>query len=279
MGIIKNEPLKNLENTDNFINLENIAQLSKPLSKTIRVVIKLCDSLFKKQYSLFLTGSLAICLRSSSLKEFRITEDKSDIDLWIIADELPKKLSTPSPYEKGIIGGFNRLNFFDISCILFPDSKFKISLKIMHSTNMKKVSRLNKNSFKVFRVSSLKKIKSEDIFYGLKGKHYIPIFEEKLKNTGFLWYWSINPFIKNDFVLTDIHSCFLIGGFLIDNLKLEKRDQYLKKFYFYFKKYCKKNYTDNQFKILRYFYERFPLSATKIFGKEKEADSCIENAP
>ncbi len=162
------------------------------------------------------------------------------------------------------------MNFFDISCIPFPDSKFKISLKIMRGTTVKKVLRLNKNSFKVFRVSSLKKIKSKDMFYGLKGKYHIPIFEEKLENTGFLWHWLNDPFMKKDFVLTDIHSCFLIGGFLIDNLKLEKRDQYLKKFYFYFKKYCKKNCTDNQFEILRYFYERFPLSVTKVFGKKKE---------
>lgn len=269
MGVIENDPLKNLKNTDNFIDLGNVARLSKPLIKTIRAVALLCDSLFEKQYSLFLTGSLAICLRSGSLKEFRKTGDKSDIDLWIIADKLRPKLSTPSLYEKEIIEGFSRLNFFDISCIPFPDSKFKISLKIMRGTAVKKVLRLNKNSFKVFRVSSLKKIKSKDMFYGLKGKHHIPIFEEKLENTGFLWYWSNDPFMKRDFVLTDIHSCFLIGGFLIDNLKLEKRDQYLKKFYFYFKKYYEKNCTDNQFKILRYFYERFPLSATKVFGKKK----------
>lgn len=279
MGIIKNDPLKNLENTDGLINLENVARLSKPLTKTIRAVALLCDSLFEKQYSLFLTGSLAICLRSGSLKEFRKTGDKSDIDLWIIANKLPKKLSTPSSYEKEIIGGFSRLIFFDISCIPFPDSKFKISLKIMRGATVKKVLRLNKNSFKVFRVSSLKKIKSEDTFYGLKGQHHIPIFEEKLENAGFLWHWSADPFMKKDFVLTDIHSCFLIGGFLIDNLKLEKRGQYLKKFYFYFKKYRKKNCTDNQFRILLYFYERFPLSATKIFGEEKGADSFIENAP
>jgi len=279
MGIIKNDPLKNLENTDDLINLENVARLSKSLTKIIRAIALLCDSLFEKQYSLFLTGSLAICLRSGSLKEFRKTGDKSDIDLWIIADKLPQKLSVPSPYEKEILGGFSRLNLFDISCIPFPDSKFKISLKIMRSATVKRVLRLNKNSFKVFRVNSLKKIKSENIFYGLRGKHHIPIFEEKLENTGFLWHWSFDPFIKKDFVLTDIHSCFLIGGFLIDNLKLEKRDQYLRKFYFYFKKYSKKNCADNQFKIFRYFYERFPLSATKIFGNEKGANSFIENAP
>lgn len=279
MDIIKNDPLKNLENTDYLINLENIAKLSKSLAKIIRAITLLCDSLFEKQYSLFLTGSLAICLRSGSLKEFRKTRDKSDIDLWIIADKLPQKLSTLSPYEKEIVQGFSRLNLFDISCIPFPDSKFKISLKIMGSASVKKVLRLNKNSFKVFRVSSLKKIKSEDIYHGLKEKHRIPIFEEKLENASYLWHWSVDPFMKNDFVLTDIHSCFLIGGFLIDNLKLEKRDQYLKKFYFYFKKYCKNNCTDNQFKILRYFYERFRLSATKIFGKEKGANSFIENAP
>lgn len=278
MGIIKNNPLKNLENTDDLINLENVARLSKPLTKTIRTVALFCDFLFEKQYSLFLTGSLAICLRSGSLREFRIIGDKSDIDLWIIADKLPKKLN-PSPYEKEIIKGFNRLNFFDISCIPFPDSKFKISLKIMRSATIKKVLRLNKISLKVFRTNSLKKTKSEDIFYGLKRKYHIPIFEEKLENAGFLWHWLADPYIKNDFVLTDIHSCFLIGGFLIDNLKLNKRAQYLKKFYFYFKKYCKKNYTDNQFKILWYFYERFPLSATKIFGEEKGADSFTENAP
>ncbi|MEK7642514.1 MAG: hypothetical protein AAB392_01830 [Patescibacteria group bacterium] len=279
MGIIKNDPLKNLENTDNLINLENVAQLSKPLTKTIRAIALSCDSLFKKQYSLFLTGSLAVCLRSGSLEEFRKTGDKSDIDLWIVADTLSKKLFTPSSYEKEIIRGFSRLNFFDISCIPFPDNKFKISLKIMCGASVKKVLRLNKNSFKVFRINSLKKIKSEDMFYGLKGNHYTSVFEEKLENAGFLWHWSADPFMKKDFVLTDIHSCFLIGGFLIDNLKLEKRDQYLKKFYFYFKKYCKKNCTDNQFKILRYFYERFPLSATKIFGEEKGADSFMENAP
>ncbi len=164
MGVVNNDPLRNLAITDDFINLENIARLSKPLSETIRSIIKLCDSLFKKQYSLFLTGSLAICLRSGSLKEFRKTGDKSDIDLWIIADKLTQKLPTPSPYEKEIIEGFSRLNFFDISCIPFPDSKFKISLKIMRCTTVKKVLRLNKNSFKVFRVSSLKKIKSKDIF-------------------------------------------------------------------------------------------------------------------
>jgi hypothetical protein len=278
MGVVRNNPLDNLKNTDNFINLEHITQLSKPLSKTIKVVTRLCDSLFDKQYSLFLTESLAICLRSSSLREFRIIGDKSDIDLWIIADKLPKKFN-PSPYEKETIKGFSRLNFFDISCIPFPDSKFKISLKIMHSATVKKVLQLNKNHLKVFRTNSLKKTKSEDIFYGLKREYHIPIFEEKIENAGFLWHWSANPFIKNDFVLTDIHSCFLIGGFLIDNLKLNKRVQYLKKFHFYFKKYCKKNYANSQFKILRYFYERFPLSAIKIFGEEKGADSFIENAP
>lgn len=269
MGVVKNDPLKNLENTDDLINLENVARLSKPLTKIIRAVALSCDSLFEKQYSLFITGSLAICLRSGSLKEFRKTGDKSDIDLWIIADKLPKKLSTPSPYEKEIMRGFSRLIFFDISCIPFPDSKFKISLKIMRGATVKKVLRLNKNSLEVFRTDSLKKTKLEDIFYGLKGEYRIPIFEEKLENAGFLWHWSADPFIENDFVLTDIHSCFLIGGFLIDNLKLEKRDQYLKKFYLYFKKYCKKNCADSQFKILRYFYERFPLSAKKIFGEEK----------
>ena len=189
MGIIKNDPLKNLENTDDLINLEDIARLSKPLIKTTRAVALLCNSLFEKQYSLFLTGSLAICLRSGSLKEFRKTGDRSDVDLWIITDKPPQKISNPSTYEKEITRAFTRLNSFDISCIPFPDSKFKISLKIMRSAIVKKVLRLNKNNLKVFRTNSLKKTKSEDTFYGLKREYHIPIFEEKLENTGFLWHW------------------------------------------------------------------------------------------
>jgi hypothetical protein len=270
MGIIDDIFLKTLKNTDNLISQENIANLSGPLSKIIEIVTHACDFVFEKHHSIFLTGSLAICLRSGSLKEFRTSGDRSDIDLWIIADESTTKLSKLSGLEKEIINGFLLLKNFDISCVPFPENKLNISLKIMHSTTARKILQFNKIKLSVFRCNSLKKVKTKNIFYGIKRIHCIPIDEEKIKTGNFLWHWPTNPFVGQDFVLTDIHSCFLIGGFLTDYLELKKeRNLFLKKFCFYLKKYREKNITNNLYKILQYFYDRFPSSATKIFGKEK----------
>lgn len=268
MGIIKNNFIEALKNTDGLIRQKTIANLSKQLSKSIEIVMRACDSLYEKNYSLFLTGSLAICLRSNSLKEFRISGDKSDVDLWIIITNSPNKSLKLSSLEKKIINGFSRLAHFDIVCVPFARNDLKVSLKIMSNETTKKILQFNKINLSVFRRNSLKKIKTENIFYGIKSIHRIPIIEKELKDGGFLWHWTTNPFVEKDFVLTDIHSCFLIGGFLTDGLKLERaRDLFLKKFFYHFKKCQEKIATDNPFKILRYFYDRFPSSSTKIFGK------------
>lgn len=262
MGIIKNNFIKTLKNTDGLISQKTIANLSKQLSKSIEIVIRACDSLYEKNYSLFLTGSLAICLRSGSLKEFRISEDKSDIDLWIIIDNLPNESLKLSSLEKEIASGFSRLDHFDIVCIPFKRNNLEVSLKIMNKETARKILQFKKINLNVFRHNSLKKVKMENIFYGIKSTHHIPIIENKVKSGGFLWHWSTNPFVKKDFVLTDIHSCFLIGGFLTDGLGLEKEKHlFLKKFFHHLKS------ANNPFKILQYFYQRFPSSSEKIFGK------------
>lgn len=279
MEIGENVFLGRLKDSDNSINLDHITLLSKPLSKTIEGIIRLCDILFKKRYSLFLTGSSAMCLRAGSFREFRMKNDKSDVDFWIVADTLPQVTISPSIAEKEIIKGFYRLNHFDISCVPFFDNKFNVSLKIMHSKVVKKVFQLNKLNLKVFRNSSLKVIKSEDKFFGLRSEYHISICERKLKDIGYLWRWKVDPFMRKDFVLTDLHSCFLIGGFLIDTIGLGKgREKFLKKFSLCFDKFNKAKLVSCYFQLLQYFYIRFPSSATKIFGHRKRASSFIENA-
>lgn len=268
MGINKNNFERIIKNTDNLISREMIGNLSKRLSKSIEIIIQSCNFLFGKSYALFLTGSLAFCLRSESLKEFRISGDKSDIDLWIIIANPPNKTLKLSNLEKKIIQGFSRLVHFDIACIPFSSGNLKISLKIMDKETAKKILQIKNINLYVFRHNSLKKAKEKNIFYGIKKIHNIPILEKKLRKEGFLWQWPTNFFIKKDFVLNDIHSCFLIGGFLIDDIGLRKRrDLFLKKFLFNLKKIQEKNIIDNSFKILQYFYNRFPLSAKKIFGR------------
>jgi len=268
MGIISNNFIETLKNTDDLVSLENIAHLSKQLSKLIENIVYVCNTLFGKRYSLFLTGSLAICLRAGSLKEFRMSGDKSDLDLWIMVNDSPDKLLKQSLLEKEIVSGFSRLIYYNIVCIPPVDSSLKVSLKIMLGKTAKIVLRFDKIKLSVFRFSSLKKVKEKNTFYGIKRAHIIPVDEKKIKMGGFLWRWPTNPFLKKDFVLTDVHSCFLVGGFLTDGLNLKMaRNLFFKKFFFHFKKYQEINNNNNQFKILRYFYNRFPLSAKKVFEK------------
>jgi len=270
MGIVVSNFIDSIRNTDNLVNQKNLAHLSKPLSRTIKTITRACDDVFEKHYSLFLTGSLGICLRSRSLKEFRVSGDKSDVDLWIIANDTTHKSLESSCLKNEIIKSFSRLNQFDIVCIPFEGDTLKVSLKIMSAETAKKVFEFKKIKLAVLRYNSLKKVKTKNILYGMKKIHHIPIDEKMNKAGGFLWHWSTNPFIENDFVLTDIHSCFLVGGFLTDNLNLKKtRDLFLNNFFFTLVKQEKKIINGSPFKFLGYFYERFPLSATKIFGKEK----------
>jgi hypothetical protein len=270
MVITASHFIGSIKNTDDFINQDNLTHLSKSLPKTIKTVMQACNYLFEKHYSLFLTGSLGICLRSRSLKEFRVSGDKSDVDLWIIANNTTQKSLESSCLKNEIIKGFSHLNQFDIVCIPFEGNTLKVSLKIMTAETAKKVFEFKKIKLAVLRYNSLKKVKTKNILYGMKKIHHIPIDEERNKTGGFLWHWSTNPFIENDFVLTDIHSCFLVGGFLTDNLNLKKaRDLFLNNFFFTLIKHEEKITNGSPFKILGYFYERFPLSAAKIFGKEK----------
>lgn len=279
MVLIASHFVDSIKNTDNFVNQRRLTHLSKPLSKTIKTVMRVCDYLFEKYYSLFLTGSLAICLRAGSLKEYRVLGDKSDVDLWIIINNSPYKSLKSSSLKNKIIKGFSRLIQFDIVCIPFKSNNLNLSLKMMTGETAKEILNFKKIKLAVLRCNSLKITKKENVFYGVKKVHHIPIIEKKLKNHEFMWRWPTNPFIGKDFVLTDIHSCFLVGGFLVDGLGLIKiRNLFLSKFFHYFQSY-KNISNNNQANIFRYFYNKFPLSTKKIFGKEKGADSFIENAP
>ena len=200
MDTIKNNFIETLKNTDRLVSRKKIANSSKQLSKSIEIVVQACDSLYGENYSLFLTGSLAVCLRSGSLKELRVSGDKSDIDLWIIIASHPNKSLKPSHLKKEITEGCSRLGYFDISCIPFSGGNLKTSLKIMSSKTAIKILQLKKIKLDVFRYNSLKKIKTENILYGIKKIHNAPIVENKLKGGGFFWYWSVNTFIKKDFL-------------------------------------------------------------------------------
>lgn len=212
--------------TDGMVSQFN-AILPQYVSAQIDELRESCEALFGPRFSLFLAGSLALALRANSLEEFRLEGDRSDVDLFIVID-------TPQVHERredseepaltlAIRAAVSRLLIFDMASVADPRVGSVLSPKVIMASIVRGVLRFEIGVLNVFRVSSLlARGQSFITAYGLERSYRISIEEERLTEGGYRWSCFVSPYIDDDFVLTDLHHCFVFGGFLLDRLGLSE---------------------------------------------------------
>lgn len=257
--------------TDKNLNLKNLKTYSVRLVKEINYIKNICDENFGcNSYSLLLGGSLALCLRANNYQSFREKVNASDVDFFIIVDDKEKHINIGDITFIKLKEAYNNVcKSYDASCVQTDTLffKYKFSIKIMFLSTFTKSLCLTPILINEFRYKSLSKVKEYDDFSGYKKLYIFPIVEHKL-NLGYKLIWRCHIGHNNDFVLTDYHSVMLLGGFVYDGLKLSKqRLRFIRKCKTYiYSNIDKREITNNQRKLLRYFYIHEPTATKIIFG-------------
>lgn len=270
MGL--NKLASGIERTDQLVSLGVIKGLSREIHDEIEVLDRQCQLLWGQNYSLFLTGSLALCLRSGATSEFRETGDRSDIDLWIFLDTKEPLVKPPSGRRCEILhSSYRVLSRFDIVSVPWPPSHAKFSIKLFSAGAARRALTLGNYTLRVLRNNSLREVKKVDTYFGLNGTRTARILEEKIAD-GYLWRWRSAPVGRGDIYLTDLLSCLLIGNFLSGEGKfMSSRKELLSAYFRAIERSLVESKGEDSEAIrhlLGYYYSRFPRSSEAIFGKK-----------
>lgn len=253
--------------TDGTVSQFN-AILPQYVSTQIHELRESCEALFGSGFSLFLAGSLALALRANSLEEFRLEGDRSDVDLFIVIDttQVPERReeSEEPALTVAIRIAVSRLPVFDMASVADPRVGSVLSPKVIMASVVRRVLRFELGVLNVFRESSLlARGQSFITAYGLDRSYRISIEEERLTAGGYRWNCFVSPYIDNDFVLTDLHHCFVFGGFLLDRIGLtEERLRFI---------HCVVVATGGGLSLrrrdnlLEYFHQRIPKTLRRIY--------------
>lgn len=264
--------ISGIERTDPLVGFGKLAKFSEEICREIESIRQCCEQLWGRRFSIFLTGSLALCLRSGIRAEFRETGDPSDVDLWIFIDTNQPSKSPPGRGRCGALySSYRLLDRFDAVSVYWPWSNIKFSVKLFNASAAHRASTLRMCTLRVLRFDSLRKVKKIDHHFGLTSTRTTRILEEKIAS-GYLWRWRSAPFGPSDIYLTDLLSCLLIGNFLVDGLLLSKlRGELRVRFYRAVDDLLPEAKVGSRIGIgnlLKYYYSRFPRSALEIFGKK-----------
>ncbi len=275
MGLIQfivDDLIKKIVSTDTLITIDSIYKFSKKLGKEIEEIISECNQVFGTKFSIFLSGSLAFCIRSETLNDFRFGgSDSSDIDIWIIL-ESNKDLnpSSASIYGKELLKAASLISDHEMVSVK-QETELPFSIKIMERKSIQKIFSFAKFSLSVLRTTSLLDRKQYNLFSGFRSEYKTPIRERPYKKY-YIWEWDGNPYPNNDFILTDLHSFILFGGFLHDEIGLKnERDKFIKIWCKNAKKMQHGLPAENLFK---YFMYKFPTSYFEIIKNKIKEDTC-----
>lgn len=267
MGLMFHPLVSAIRETDPRVNLSALRDRPE-LARQITEVADAAREVFGARHSLFLAGSLALAMRTGDFEEFREKGDRSDIDLWVVISG-----SMTDPGNDALCRALGesaaRLDEFDIAAAKDPREESVFSIKTMREEIVHDVLKFSAVAANTYRSSSLRSVKPFDTFYGLNRSYRIETKEEPLTSGGFLWRWSAVPTVEGDFILTDIHSCFLFGGFLYDGLALaQARAGFLEEM-------MKRTGGSRLSRVSRdvfigYFLSRFPHAIRKLYPDANE---------
>jgi hypothetical protein len=251
---------KSLAKSESNISLEVIKNDQPNVYHEIeKIFADMSDSL-GSQYSVFIGGSFALCLRSRDYSDFKLDVDKSDIDLFIITGLAP----TPKCNDELIQTAREKLTSYDMSCVAGHNDTVNFSIKVATLPVIVELLTNKRKSFKVFRYKSLLNVKSTNNFSSFVDTKEFVIVEETAPG-GYCWRWDGLIEDAGRYYLDDLRSLFLFGGVLYDGLELSK---YTKKFTNSNKESMIKQQVDKPSikNLLSYFYSENPVSSEILFG-------------
>ncbi len=202
--------------SDNLIALGSVERFFPKIFPEIVRLRAFCDVVWPEKYCLFVSGSLALSLRSGNTEVAWSEDNHSDVDVWLIVSG-----------EAGVNGldaetaeTLSMLPGYDMVALPWK-SPTRISIKIFNIETARRVFSLTNDEFRVLRIKSLKAVKPGDFFYGLMGAYFYFTCEKEVGNR-FEMVWKSRIRHHRDLILTDILGASLVGSGIVDYLHVNR---------------------------------------------------------
>lgn len=207
--------IQRLIETDGLIEIERIEAQQPQIYRQVEYLYTLAHSLWPNRYSIFMSGSRALALRSGDRELLFESGGQSDVDIWLVVSGPPVAGMHP---DSAIWQRLPYLAHYDM--VVMPwTAPLPFSIKILGFQAAQRAFSLQNQAPTVLRTASLVSRKPVDQFYGFKAV-YEHVTREQARPEGYVWTWESVIFENDDLVLTDLLSFVMLGGFLVDHLGL-----------------------------------------------------------